>query len=384
MLRPPPWAVEELAPPDVNVWRCLEARRDKPSAPGRGILPTRGKSRAAAGGEETHEASAFKSPTHCHRPEGTQRMGAGLVSPDPPALGRKGQAAPTSEQVVPGPLSPEMLHSVEVFLPVVEVVLEGAVAVITEVPLPHLSSSRAASAPPGSHQTSSPWGRRRTCRRIRDLQRLLPKENNSSHLGLAGGGGGETRQHIPLPIRGRQGSTRCVCAGEAGSRLPLPPPWLCRATSPCRGTGGLSPQRPREPGAPRAGKAAAGATQLRRPRPPQQPGPRIPARGHKSRHRREEGTSPCPALRGEAETEGCRGDGRPAEPARAAGGLPGVPCSQGCPPHPPQPRAARCPCSAKRSTRRSRALGRSGEPGPAGAASSLLVKSWHLINAKDG
>lgn len=48
LLGPLPGAVEELAPPDGNVWRHPEARRDKPSVPGRGILPIRGKSRAAA------------------------------------------------------------------------------------------------------------------------------------------------------------------------------------------------------------------------------------------------------------------------------------------------------------------------------------------------
>lgn len=45
-----------------------------------------------------------------------------------------------------------MLHSVEVFLPVVKVVLEGPVTVVAEVSLPHLSSGRAASARPGNHQ----------------------------------------------------------------------------------------------------------------------------------------------------------------------------------------------------------------------------------------
>lgn len=70
----------------------------------------------------------------------TQTTFPGLALALPPA--------PTSEQVVPGPLSPEMLHSVEVFLPVVQVVLEGAVAVITEVSFPHLSPCRAAHAAP--------------------------------------------------------------------------------------------------------------------------------------------------------------------------------------------------------------------------------------------
>lgn len=46
-----------------------------------------------------------------------------------------------------------MLHSIEVFLPVVKVVLEGPVTVVTEVSFPHLSSGRAASARPGNSQT---------------------------------------------------------------------------------------------------------------------------------------------------------------------------------------------------------------------------------------
>lgn len=172
LLGPLPGAVEELAPPDGNVWRHPEARRDKPSVPGRGILPIRGKSRAAA-----------------------------RFHPTPPALGRKGQAAPTSEQVVPGPLSPQVLHSVEVFLPVVEVVLEGAVAVITEVPFPHLSSSSAASAPPGSHQTSSP--------------------------------------------RGRAGGSKTHSTCWKGEQLQLFR--VCRVPSSCCSTPGLSPQQPQEP-----------------------------------------------------------------------------------------------------------------------------------------
>lgn len=45
-----------------------------------------------------------------------------------------------------------MLHSVEVFLPVVKVVLEGPVTVVAEVSFPHLSSGRAASARLGNHQ----------------------------------------------------------------------------------------------------------------------------------------------------------------------------------------------------------------------------------------
>lgn len=46
-------------------------------------------------------------------------------------------AAPTSEHVVPGLLGLEVLQPVQVLLAVVEVVLEGAVAVVTEVTLPH-------------------------------------------------------------------------------------------------------------------------------------------------------------------------------------------------------------------------------------------------------
>lgn len=46
-----------------------------------------------------------------------------------------------------------MLHSIEVLLPVVKVVLKGPVAVVTEVSFPHLSSGRAASVRPGNHQT---------------------------------------------------------------------------------------------------------------------------------------------------------------------------------------------------------------------------------------
>lgn len=176
LLGPLPGAVEEPAPPDGNVWRHPEARRDKPSVPGRGILPLRGKSRAAA-----------------------------WFHPNPPARARKGQAAPTSEQVVPGPLSPQVLHSVEVFLPVVEVVLEGAVAVITEVPFPHLSSSTAASEPPGSRRTSSPRGR---------------------------AGGSKTRS--------------ACCKGEQLRSFRV-----CRVPSSCCSTPGLSPQQPQEPKGPR-------------------------------------------------------------------------------------------------------------------------------------
>lgn len=47
------------------------------------------------------------------------------------------RAARTSEHVVPHFLGLEVLQPIQVLLSVVEVVLEGSVTVITEVPLPH-------------------------------------------------------------------------------------------------------------------------------------------------------------------------------------------------------------------------------------------------------
>lgn len=86
-----------------------------------------------------------------------------------------------------------MLHSIEVFLPVVKVVLKRPVTVVTEVSFPHLSSGRADQRGLGTiiqilgAQPCLPWGWR-----IQDLQRLLPKEKNSNHLGLADRERGET------------------------------------------------------------------------------------------------------------------------------------------------------------------------------------------------
>lgn len=66
-----------------------------------------------------------------------------------------------------------MLHSIEVFLPVVKVVLKRPVTVVTEVSFPHLSSGRADQRGLGTiiqilgAQPCLPWGWR-----IQDLQRL--------------------------------------------------------------------------------------------------------------------------------------------------------------------------------------------------------------------
>ncbi|RLV97814.1 hypothetical protein DV515_00011469, partial [Chloebia gouldiae] len=63
------------------------------------------------------------------------------------------------------------------------VVLEGPVTVVTEVPFPHLSPGKTASACPELIRQllgAQPWEWR-----IQDLQCLLPKEENSNHLGLA-------------------------------------------------------------------------------------------------------------------------------------------------------------------------------------------------------
>lgn len=62
-------------------------------------------------------------------------MGAGLGSQPPRPRAR------TSEHVVPHLLGLEVLQAIQVLLPVVEVVLEGAVTVVTEVPLPHGTSA---------------------------------------------------------------------------------------------------------------------------------------------------------------------------------------------------------------------------------------------------
>lgn len=104
-----------------------------------------------------------------------------------------------------------MLHSIEVFLPVVQVVLEGPVTVVTEVPFPHLSPGKIASACPGITRQllgAQPWEWR-----IQDLQRLLPKEN-SNHLGLADRKRGETQQFISLSITDCWDRICCLYMGE--------------------------------------------------------------------------------------------------------------------------------------------------------------------------
>lgn len=110
-----------------------------------------------------------------------------------------------------------MLHSIEVFLPVVQVVLEGPVTVVTEVPFPHLSLGKTASACPGITRQllgAQPWEWK-----IQDLQRLLPKEENSNHLGLAARERGETQQFISLSITDCWGRICCLCMGEKA--------WIC-------------------------------------------------------------------------------------------------------------------------------------------------------------
>lgn len=110
-----------------------------------------------------------------------------------------------------------MLHSIEVFLPVVQVVLEGPVTVVTEVPFPHLSLGKTASACPGITRQllgAQPWEWK-----IQDLQRLLPKEENSNHLGLAARERGETQQFISLSITDCWGRICCLCMREKA--------WIC-------------------------------------------------------------------------------------------------------------------------------------------------------------